>query len=392
MAFSLNKLKNILNTNRDSQLAGSGSLEPEIGFKLALHPVSKALYVTVIGARHLPSLFGLSRAHGYLVKVKVFPGDSKYETTLQESSWPVWNEDFKFHLKQKDDPKKKPSTSRNVDLQSLVAGHFLSLTIYAILEPPKQESDKRKSSNSKTLDSKKTAKVSDQQDEPRAKGGFLEKTFSSFKSTKAEAIAQKSVLEKRRTVGAATWNFDSKLFQNDLKNGLIGTPDIWRPINAIASGLAGANDTRRDNKKGQLEVTLLYTSSEDGFNDTVQLTVNRLRCSVQTMQEQEQFKAPLYLKATILEANKAECYWKSDRFVPTISARWDPKSATVKLSVFKANLNKVSIYISLGCKTKMTKKEILGKATIEEKSAYSDTWRECIRQPGIPKTFWVNFE
>lgn len=69
MAFSLNKFKNILNINKDNQLAGSGSLEPEIGFKLALHPVNKNLYVTVIGARHLPSLFGLSRAHGYLVKV-----------------------------------------------------------------------------------------------------------------------------------------------------------------------------------------------------------------------------------------------------------------------------------------------------------------------------------
>lgn len=71
MAFSLNKLKNILNSNREGQLAGSGSLEPEIGFKLALHPISKNLYVTVIGARHLPSLFGLSRAHGYLVKVTI---------------------------------------------------------------------------------------------------------------------------------------------------------------------------------------------------------------------------------------------------------------------------------------------------------------------------------
>ncbi|XP_061710323.1 uncharacterized protein LOC133520052 [Cydia pomonella] len=383
MAFSLNKLKNILNTNRDSQLAGSGSLEPEIGFKLSLHPVSKNLYVTVIGARHLPSLFGLSRAHGYLVKVKVFPGDSKFETTLQESSWPVWNEDFKFQLKQKE--AKKPDKP---DLQGLVAGHFLSLTIYALLEPPKTESEKRKSA--KTLDNKKNPYVADQ-DEPKAKTGFLEKTFSSFKSTKAEAMAQKSVLGKRRTVGAATWNFDSKLFQNDLKNGLIGTPDIWRPINAIASGLAAA-DTRRENKKGQLEVTLLYTASEDGLNDVITLTVNRLRCSVLTMQEQEQFKAPLYLKATILEANKAECYWKSDRFVPTISARWDPKSATVKLSVFRASLSKVSIYISLGCKTKMAKKEILGKAIIDEKSVNAEAWNECLRQPSVPKTFWVNFE
>ncbi|XP_049866164.1 uncharacterized protein LOC126366874 [Pectinophora gossypiella] len=389
MAFSLNKLKNILNSSRDGQLAGSGSLEPEIGFKLSLHPLTKNLYVTVIGARHLPSLFGLSRAHGYLVKVKVFPGDSKFETTLQESSWPVWNEDFKFHLKPKETTKK--SSEKTIDLQNQLAGHFLSLTIYAILESPKQDADKRKS-NSKTLDAKKTPKVTDQE-EPKTKSGFLEKTFSSFKSTKVEAIAQKSILEKRRTVGAATWNFDSKLFQNDLKNGLIGTPDIWRPINAIASGLTSSNDARRENKKGQLEVTLLYTASEDGLNDIVQLTINRLRCSVQTMQEQEQFKAMLYLKAAILEANKAECYWRSDKFAPTISARWDPKTSTVKLCAFKANLNKVSIHISLGCKANtLSKKDILGRAVVDEKSAYSDTWKECLRQPGIPKTFWVNFE
>lgn len=52
---------------------------------------------------------------------------------------------------------------------------------------------------------------------------------------------------------------------------------------------------QRENKRGQLEVTLLYTTSEDGLNDTVQLTVNRLRCSVQTMQEQEQYKGKLWL-------------------------------------------------------------------------------------------------
>lgn len=69
MAFSFSKLKNILNTNKDNQLAGSGTSEPEIGFKLSLHPISKNLFVTVIGARNLPSFFGLSRAHGYLVKV-----------------------------------------------------------------------------------------------------------------------------------------------------------------------------------------------------------------------------------------------------------------------------------------------------------------------------------
>lgn len=171
------------------------------------------------------------------MQVKVFPGDSRYETTLQESSWPVWNEDFKFQLKQKDALAKK--STEKIDLQSLLAGHFLSLTIYALLEPPKPEVDKRRNSR---IENRKP-KVAEQE-EPKPKTGFLEKTFSSFKSTKAEAISQKSILEKRRTVGAATWNFDTKLFQNDLKNGLIGTPDIWRPINAITSGIAVAAHVR----------------------------------------------------------------------------------------------------------------------------------------------------
>ena len=166
--------------------------------------------------------------------MKVFPGDSKYETTLQESSWPIWNEDFKFQLRQKDNKK----GSDKVDLQSLVAGHFLSLTIYAILEAPKQEIDKRK--NAKSLEAK-TLKSLNEEEQKSKTGSLFEKTINSFKSTKTEAFSQKSMLEKRRTVGAATWNFDSKLFQNDLKNGLIGTPDIWRPINAIASGLSAAD-------------------------------------------------------------------------------------------------------------------------------------------------------
>lgn len=71
MAFSLQKVKSFLSSsNRNERLVGSGSVEPEIGFKLVHNSVTKILYVTVIGARHLPSLFGLSIAKGYLVKVR----------------------------------------------------------------------------------------------------------------------------------------------------------------------------------------------------------------------------------------------------------------------------------------------------------------------------------
>lgn len=47
---------------------------------------------------------------------------------------------------------------------------------------------------------------------------------------------------------------------------------------------------QRENKKGQVEITLLYTNSEDGCKDTVQVNVNKMRCTVQTMQEHELHK------------------------------------------------------------------------------------------------------
>lgn len=88
MSFSMNKLKNLLPTKTTySNFAASSArkgdandkLEPEVGFKLALDS-GKAknskekdrppeLVVTLIGARHLPTSFGLKSVKGYVVKV-----------------------------------------------------------------------------------------------------------------------------------------------------------------------------------------------------------------------------------------------------------------------------------------------------------------------------------
>lgn len=70
MAFSLLKVKNILNQKR-GRLAGSGSLEPEVGVSVSARVglPGPLVRVTLIGARHLPSLFGLTGAKGYVVKV-----------------------------------------------------------------------------------------------------------------------------------------------------------------------------------------------------------------------------------------------------------------------------------------------------------------------------------
>lgn len=76
---------------------------------------------------------------------------------------------------------------------------------------------------------------------------------------------------------------------------------------------------QRENKKGQLEVTLLYTSSEDGLNDVIQLTINRLRCSVQTMQEQEQFKGEIFYYIV-------RSYDRETRVISPFQIIWKPLS------------------------------------------------------------------
>lgn len=95
MSFSMNKLKNLLPTKTTySNFAASSNrktdtnekFEPEVGFKLALDS-GKArnskekdrppeLIVTLIGARHLPTSFGLKSVKGYVVKVSSNQGIS----------------------------------------------------------------------------------------------------------------------------------------------------------------------------------------------------------------------------------------------------------------------------------------------------------------------------
>lgn len=68
MAFSFKKLRNILTVTSEIQ-TGNNFLEPELGFKAAINEHNKELKITVIGARHLPTIYGLTRPEGYVVKV-----------------------------------------------------------------------------------------------------------------------------------------------------------------------------------------------------------------------------------------------------------------------------------------------------------------------------------
>lgn len=88
--------------------AVSVSVEPQVGFKIILDDGKATnrkekdrppeLQVNLIGARHLPDGFGFKKAQGYKVKVKLFPGAVKYESEIQTSSWPKFDQSFKFPL------------------------------------------------------------------------------------------------------------------------------------------------------------------------------------------------------------------------------------------------------------------------------------------------------
>lgn len=70
MSVNLSKLKNFLNMKTyASNDAPATNVEPQIGFKISFSENTMLLKVKLIGARHLPTVYGTSRPAGYIVKV-----------------------------------------------------------------------------------------------------------------------------------------------------------------------------------------------------------------------------------------------------------------------------------------------------------------------------------
>lgn len=122
MSINIKKLKNLI-TTKSTNIGNDEEIQPQIGFKIAYNDETKQLKVRVIGARHLPPLYGNSRPEGYLIKVRVFPAREKFETSLIGNSWPSYNEEFCFTMQ-------NVSTT---NYENLFTGKFVVLTAYAIL-------------------------------------------------------------------------------------------------------------------------------------------------------------------------------------------------------------------------------------------------------------------
>ncbi|CAH1118024.1 unnamed protein product [Phaedon cochleariae] len=341
---------------------------PQIGFRVSFSEEDKALRVKVIGARGLPTDYGSVRPRGYLVKVTFYPTKEKFETKTNKDSWPTINEEFTCNL--------IIPTKRFSD--EYFKGKFVSFTVYAVLGKEMEEDETLEKPKSIL---KRYLSINEGEQFFTLRSGSLKRIGSQRRSSYTS-----SAVSNRRTIGAVTYNLDRKLFTQKLRNGVISTPDIWRNITEIASGI---QSQPRDGTKGSIELTLQYGLSEDGKNDVVEVTVTKFRCSIQTMQYHEKVGGQLYIKITAFEDEDLLQKMKSDKFDPTISLKLESSASTLRANVNKYNIEHVNIMIRLMSKNMVGKKVLLGKVEFDSKSAF---WKEIVASPGVAITKMINFE
>lgn len=334
-----------------------GSSEPQIGFKVTFVEKLKRIVVKVIGARYLPTDYGTCKAKGYVIKVTIFPSKEKFETKIVKDSWPTINEEFTFNLNV------SPKT------YDILKGTFVSFTIYAILEETVEEKPQKNTNYLKKF-------LSDKTEDFIRKNNNRTLRRSSFRNS----------MKDRRTIGAVTYNLEYKNFTQNLRDDAIGTPDVWRSVKEITSGI---QTQPREGKNGCVELTLQYAVSEDGTNDVVEISVTKFRCTLHTMQEHERTKGQLYIKISAFESDEVIQKKKSDKFDPTISLKLEANTATLRANVNNFMLDQVKILIRLLSKNLLGKKTLLGKIEIDKDNPF---WKEIVANPSVPITKMVNFE
>ncbi|KAH0568529.1 uncharacterized protein LOC123263780 [Cotesia glomerata] len=409
--MAIAKIKSFLDSSLKSvttPLDRTTTLEPEIGIRIVHSPYDKTLRVTVLGARHLPQNFGFTRVNSYVVKVKFFPGKEKFETTSKNESWPQWNEEFTFHLRK--ETKIKFGKSK-VTEEFLDGSKLIIATLYAILEDkPLIATDKKEAEKENSKEGSKDGKKDGKKKDGSTTSGSQESksnkllgqlfSKSSDKEKEKELVVEKKSIDKRRTVGATTISLDVKNFVTKPPKAKhsddVSTGDLWKPLRPIASGISGAED-RRESKKGQVEMILVQEKSDkkDVSEGRLILSLSRLRCSLQTMHEQESLKGQLYIKMSVVDGGRVTHFWKSDRFNPCVSMKFAQDQAQVIAeNPYEGALKDVSFVVKFVSKNKMGKKTTIGHFVIgpDVGGTYSEQWKQAMAKPGNVVTKWQVFE
>ncbi|XP_061397949.1 uncharacterized protein LOC133333673 [Musca vetustissima] len=286
----MNKLKSMLppslNLTSSSSTAKrqSENLEPEIGFQLTIEASSPQnsndphapktvipeLNVHLLAARHLPSLFGFKIVQGYLIKVKLFPGSKRMDSTIQTNTWPKFNETFKFPLAPEIKPSLKHSSRRGSKAavaeftpEELLAGQFVVFTVYALLELP-PTSFNRFSKTYRSLKDKGSNLMQnifeEKSDKPTNTNDDKENTKNKRKSqdNPRDSMPPLTISESRRNLGAVTCYLQPKLFKRNSR-GVFASEELWMPIKDINTTIKKPNDNNNNlsnSTKGVVELVL----------------------------------------------------------------------------------------------------------------------------------------
>ncbi|KAH8339175.1 hypothetical protein KR074_006474 [Drosophila pseudoananassae] len=294
----MNKLRALL---PGQQSSGNGAsrhsvaLEPEIGFQITIDTPKNSepdliggknssgvpeLNVHLIAARHLPSLFGFKIVQGYLIKVKLFPGTKRLDSSIQTNTWPKFNENFKFplvpdikssmkHVARRGATNGSQMTSSEPEPENLFTGQFVVFTVYALLELPASNFN-RFNKTYRSLKDKSTSFVqrfvdptSGAPNEAKTENGAGKQNGQDKSKKKTEsardAMPPLTISESRRNIGSVTCYLEPKLFQRNSRTGSYATEELWLPIKDITTTVAKStpsNNNLVNSAKGVVELAL----------------------------------------------------------------------------------------------------------------------------------------
>uniref|UniRef100_A0A182K8A4 C2 domain-containing protein n=1 Tax=Anopheles christyi TaxID=43041 RepID=A0A182K8A4_9DIPT len=276
-----------------SRLNNNGPVQPVVGFKLALHPncsngndsnetVSSTpeLHVHLIGARHLPSNFGLKSVEGFMVKVKLFPGAIKFDSTIQTNSWPEFNETFRFPLvtthkssfRVKKNDKHKDNSAQSLP-EKIFNGNFVVFTVFALLELPPGYTSSLKS-KTMTFIRQGSQRLKDKPVIGKLVKDIEPATERNANFDQKQNLKRLTTSESQRNIGSVTYFLDPKCFvgadTGSRKHPLVfTTEELWLPIKDITvTPSAESRITVQTSPRGQVEVTLQLCDYTEVHIDT----------------------------------------------------------------------------------------------------------------------------
>ncbi|KAH8369802.1 hypothetical protein KR093_000994 [Drosophila rubida] len=307
----MNKLRNLLPGQQSKESARhSVTLEPEIGFQITIETHEQQnqgnndnllgfsrssggaatampeLNVHLIAARHLPSLFGFKVVQGYLIKVKLFPGTKRMDSSIQTNSWPKFNENFKFPLVPDIKPSLKhgsafssrrhtqPANGDFSDPGELFAGQFLVFTVYALLELP-AASFNRFNKTYRSLKDKSSsfmqrlAAGTTSNEAPPENGATPKGKGKKSTENPRDAMPPLTISESRRNIGSVTCYLEPKLFKRNSRSGSYTSEELWLPIKDITTTVSKATPNNNNNyltnsAKGVVELALEVRDLAEG--------------------------------------------------------------------------------------------------------------------------------